>query len=374
MTTSTTSMWALADVVSAISDPTITVVGHLAIGGGRAVLPDVVDGSPVEVSPATALEGLQRYGGHCWIDEESGALVGWPDEDGDGGHDGSPVPAPEPAAPADPAALSTIDLVDWIVEAMYAERQVLIGNLTLGMWRAVLPSAENGAPVAVSAAEAAEAIQRFGGWCWVDERDRLVGWPSGLAGGPEDGPDDGPAAPAAPSTLEAFGVVYDVVDGAAALPLVGNVDEEGVLDGLYISAAGAEARLAVGATMVILRASNGARNARIRVDHDIARHFLEGAVRAVLGDDAVAEASYLQETHRLACARYAIARTGRPWVLGLPLRVVIGAAFDRGRPRPAAWLADQPDVIVWLDEPSGRPDAPTAEALVEDLRAAGGDV
>jgi len=109
-------------------------------------------------------------------------------------------------------------------------------------------------------------------------------------------------------------------------------------------------------------------------DYDIARYVLEGAVRAVLGDDAVAEASYLQETHRLACARWAIARTGREWVWDLPRRVVIGAAFDRGRPRPAAWLADQPGVIVWLDEPSGRPDATTAEALVEDLRAAGGDV
>ena len=67
-------------------------------------------------------------------------------------------------------------------------------------------------------------------------------------------------------------------------------------------------------------------------------------------------------------------RDGREWVWDLPRRVVIGAAFDRGAARPAAWLADQPGVIVWLDEPSGRPDAHTAEALVEDLRAAGGDV
>jgi len=204
-------------------------------------------------------------------------------------------------------------------------------------------------------------------WDIVDDGDRLVGWPSGPAGGPDDGP-------AAPPTLEAWGVVYDVVEGASALPLVGNVDEEGVLDGLDVSAAGTEVRLAVGAVSVILRASNGAREARIRVDHGCARAILEGAVRAVLGDDAVEDASYQPETYRLACARWAIARTGRPWVWDIPRRVALGAAFDRGAARPAAWLADQPGVIVWLDEPSGRPDATTAEALVEDLRAAGGDV
>ncbi len=67
MTTSKTSMWPLADVVSAINAPTITVVGHLALGRGVATLPDVRDGWPVQVPLCVALEAIQRYGGHCWV-------------------------------------------------------------------------------------------------------------------------------------------------------------------------------------------------------------------------------------------------------------------------------------------------------------------
>lgn len=80
--------------------------------------------------------------------------------------------------------------IDGIEAAIASEQVQHVGHLALGCGRAVLPSAEDGTPVEVSAAEAAEAIERFGGYCWVNESDRLVGWPES---GPEDGPDDGPA-------------------------------------------------------------------------------------------------------------------------------------------------------------------------------------
>jgi len=66
MTTTTTTM-SLADVVSAINDPTITVVGYLSIGRGRATLPSALDGWPVSVPAEVALEAIQRYCGHCWV-------------------------------------------------------------------------------------------------------------------------------------------------------------------------------------------------------------------------------------------------------------------------------------------------------------------
>ena len=75
--------------------------------------------------------------------------------------------------------------LEQIEAAMDAECVQHIGHLTLGMGEATLPSAKDGAPVSVSAAQALEAIQRFGGACWVDEGGALVGWS-------EDGPDDGP--------------------------------------------------------------------------------------------------------------------------------------------------------------------------------------
>ena len=88
----------------------------------------------------------------------------------------------------------------WTIEtleaAIAAEHVQHVGHLALGCGQAVLPSALDGTPVEVSAAEAAEALERFGGHCWVDESDRLVGWPEDGSDGP-DGPDDGPApAPA----------------------------------------------------------------------------------------------------------------------------------------------------------------------------------
>ena len=69
--------------------------------------------------------------------------------------------------------------------AMAAPTYTEVGYLTMGFEQATLPDAADGAPVSVPAEVALEAIQRFGGACWVDEGGALVGWS-------EDGPDDGP--------------------------------------------------------------------------------------------------------------------------------------------------------------------------------------
>jgi len=104
--------------------------------------------------------------------------------------------------------------IESIEEAMDAESEQTLGHLTLGFGRAVLPSARDGSPVRVSAAEAAEALERFGGHCWVDESDRLVGWPEDGSDGP-DGPDDGPAP--APAWRVLDDAAFEAAAGCRAL-------------------------------------------------------------------------------------------------------------------------------------------------------------
>lgn len=89
------SSWTIETVSAAIASEHEQTLGHLAIGGGRAVLPDVVDGSPVAVPAPVALEAIQRYQGDCWVDGD-GHLVGWPEDD-DSGPDGGPEDGPAPA-------------------------------------------------------------------------------------------------------------------------------------------------------------------------------------------------------------------------------------------------------------------------------------
>ena len=64
----------LEQIEAAMDAESVQHVGYLAIGHGRATLPSAKDGWPVSVSAETALEALQRYGGHCWVDE-SGHLA-----------------------------------------------------------------------------------------------------------------------------------------------------------------------------------------------------------------------------------------------------------------------------------------------------------
>ena len=66
----------------------------------------------------------------------------------------------------------TTTTTTWSIEALEAaiaaESKINVGHLTLGCGEATLPSAEDGAPVAVSASTALEAITQHGGLCWVD--------------------------------------------------------------------------------------------------------------------------------------------------------------------------------------------------------------
>ena len=61
------SSWTIESIEEAMDAESEQTLGHLTLGFGRAVLPSARDGSPVRVSAETALEGLQRYQGDCWV-------------------------------------------------------------------------------------------------------------------------------------------------------------------------------------------------------------------------------------------------------------------------------------------------------------------
>ena len=79
MSTNGTTTWTLDRVEAAIAADSTTMVGHLTMGNGKAVLPHAEDGAPVSVPPEVALEAIQRYQGECWVTDQ-GDLVGWPEE------------------------------------------------------------------------------------------------------------------------------------------------------------------------------------------------------------------------------------------------------------------------------------------------------
>jgi len=158
MTTKTTTTWSIDTVEAAMAAPTYTEVGYLTMGFGQATLPDAADGAPVSVPAEVALEAITQHGGLCWVDE-SGHLVGWPEDDS----------GPEPAAEPVPSTLDAWTL-QRVQEAMDAPDRVEIGHVTLGAGAATLPDAADGAPVSVSAAVVLEAIQRYQGDCWVAHR------------------------------------------------------------------------------------------------------------------------------------------------------------------------------------------------------------
>ena len=64
---SVNSSWTIESIEEAMDAESEQTLGHLTLGFGRAVLPSARDGSPVRVSAETALEGLQRYQGDCWV-------------------------------------------------------------------------------------------------------------------------------------------------------------------------------------------------------------------------------------------------------------------------------------------------------------------
>jgi len=63
---------------------------------------------------------------------------------------------------------------NWTIEdieaAIAAEHKEHVGYLAIGHGRATLPSAKDGWPVRVTAAQVLEALQRYQGHCWVAPR------------------------------------------------------------------------------------------------------------------------------------------------------------------------------------------------------------
>ena len=64
--------------------------------------------------------------------------------------------------------------MDAVVDAIAADGTTTVGYLTMGYGQATLPSADDGAPVAITAAVALSAITQHGGDCWVDGDGHLV--------------------------------------------------------------------------------------------------------------------------------------------------------------------------------------------------------
>lgn len=64
--------------------------------------------------------------------------------------------------------------MDAAERAIAADSTTTVGYLTMGYGQATLPSADDGAPVAITAAVALAAITQHGGECWVDGDGHLV--------------------------------------------------------------------------------------------------------------------------------------------------------------------------------------------------------
>jgi len=123
------SRWTIETLEAAIAAEHVQHVGHVTLGAGAATLPAADDGAPVRVSPAQALEAIQRFSGLCWVAQDGG-LAGWPEEG----------PDPEP------------DLGDYVV-ARCGDRYPLTKD-EFGRDAVVLQDARTGEPVVVFLSDA----------------------------------------------------------------------------------------------------------------------------------------------------------------------------------------------------------------------------